>query len=386
MKKIIIVNNNLKIGGIQKSLVNLLNNISNMYDITLLLFEKDGEYLAQIPDNVKIETADSIIRTIALSYDECSKKGFKYKFSKIFLNILTKLFGNGFAINFALLFERKLKGYDIAISYMHCAPKKIFYGGPNEFVLKKIDAIKKISFVHCDFKLYGGDINYSKKIYSKFDKIVFCSNGCLDSFNSIFNEFCDKSYVVYNFINSDYLLNQSNIDTFDFDRTKKNILFIGRVTYDKGADIAIELIKKYVDEYSNNIHLYFIGDSNERSKYENMVNNYELQNYISFCGNQVNVSKYLKNADILLHVSRQEAAPMVFDEANFFNIPVLSSKTTSAIEMIENRGAGIVGDSFNDLYDKFIYMLNNNFDKNSIIKKDNKESIRQLKEVLDETI
>ena len=37
MKKIVIVNNNMKIGGVQKSLCNLLWSLHENYDITLVL-------------------------------------------------------------------------------------------------------------------------------------------------------------------------------------------------------------------------------------------------------------------------------------------------------------------------------------------------------------
>ena len=49
MKKIIIVNNNMKVGGIQKSLCNLLWSIHGRYDVTLLLFQAVGDYMNQIP-------------------------------------------------------------------------------------------------------------------------------------------------------------------------------------------------------------------------------------------------------------------------------------------------------------------------------------------------
>ena len=43
MERILIVNNNMHIGGVQKALVNLLWNIRDRYDVTLLLFSKEGE-------------------------------------------------------------------------------------------------------------------------------------------------------------------------------------------------------------------------------------------------------------------------------------------------------------------------------------------------------
>ena len=45
MKKILIVNNNMKIGGVQKSLCNLLWSVADQYDITLYLFAPIGAYM-----------------------------------------------------------------------------------------------------------------------------------------------------------------------------------------------------------------------------------------------------------------------------------------------------------------------------------------------------
>ena len=56
MKKILIVNNNLDMGGIQKSLVNLVKEVYEEYDITLMLFSKSGSLLRELPESVKIIT------------------------------------------------------------------------------------------------------------------------------------------------------------------------------------------------------------------------------------------------------------------------------------------------------------------------------------------
>lgn len=59
-------------------------------------------------------------------------------------------------------------------------------------------------------------------------------------------------------------------------------------------------------------------------------------------GEQKNPYRYLKNAKLFLLPSYHEAAPMVFGEASCLGIPILSTETTSAIEMVENQGAGWV--------------------------------------------
>ena len=49
MKRILIVNNNMHIGGVQKALLNLLQTLHADYDITLLLFYRGGALLNEVP-------------------------------------------------------------------------------------------------------------------------------------------------------------------------------------------------------------------------------------------------------------------------------------------------------------------------------------------------
>ena len=74
--KIIIVNNNMKIGGIQKALLNLLYEISPYYDITLFLFNNVGEYLEKVPKNIKIVGCNSPYKYFGMSQSESRKNIF----------------------------------------------------------------------------------------------------------------------------------------------------------------------------------------------------------------------------------------------------------------------------------------------------------------------
>ena len=70
MKKILIVNNNLDMGGIQKSLINLLKEIHNDYNVTLLLFSKSGTLLSGVPNDVKIIEPNKCYRMLGLKRAE----------------------------------------------------------------------------------------------------------------------------------------------------------------------------------------------------------------------------------------------------------------------------------------------------------------------------
>jgi hypothetical protein len=71
MKKLLIVNNNMHVGGVQKALYNLLWNIHDRYEVTLLLFSARGEFMNRLPENVRVIPCKSLFRYLGVSQGEC---------------------------------------------------------------------------------------------------------------------------------------------------------------------------------------------------------------------------------------------------------------------------------------------------------------------------
>ena len=94
MKKIIIVIDNMSIGGVQKSLSNLLVNIHDKYDISLLIFSKDLNIDYKIPKNVKILNSNFWLNLIGTPLD--SLKSPVSKIFKMVLIFLSKIFSAHF--------------------------------------------------------------------------------------------------------------------------------------------------------------------------------------------------------------------------------------------------------------------------------------------------
>lgn len=100
--KLAIVNNNLKIGGIQKSLINLLNLIGDRYEIDLILFHKDDELLADLNENVNVIESNLLFRLIGISFAEAKKHGFFVRFLSLFIKSCARLFGRKFVMSLIL--------------------------------------------------------------------------------------------------------------------------------------------------------------------------------------------------------------------------------------------------------------------------------------------
>ena len=73
MKRILIVNNNMHIGGVQKALLNLLQTLHADYDITLLLFYCGGALLNEVPSDVRVCAAGGAFRYFGMTKTMCRR-------------------------------------------------------------------------------------------------------------------------------------------------------------------------------------------------------------------------------------------------------------------------------------------------------------------------
>lgn len=80
MKKVLIVINSMSYGGIQKALINLLQEISakDEYEITLLMIRSKGAYIEQIPKGIKVLEANCFWKLLETSNAEIKEKIYFY--------------------------------------------------------------------------------------------------------------------------------------------------------------------------------------------------------------------------------------------------------------------------------------------------------------------
>jgi len=340
-KSILIVNNNMEIGGIQKALVNLLREIGSQYDVTLFLFHKHGELLKDVPDSVKIVEANPLLSLLGVSYEQSKGMGHLYFLIRTGLSLFSKLFGNRVPIACLVHTAKRIGSFDVAISYMQNSAKKMFYGGCNEFVFKKTIAHKKISFLHCDFENYEGNDAHNRNIYEKFDRIIAVSFGCQASFLKVMPHLKEKTRCVHNCYDFEQIKNLSNQKTMIYDNHYFNIVTVARLAPEKGIVRCLDIMKRFHQE-GIALRWHIVGDGPMRDEIHQYIAKEKMKDVIILYGKQDNPYRYIKNADFLLLPSYHEAAPMVFHEAAILGVPVLSTKTSSAVELVENENIGWV--------------------------------------------
>ena len=316
-------------GGIQKSLVNLVKEVSEDYDITLMLFSKSGPLLQEIPENVKILTPLKVYSILGLEKTDLKKQPLLFAL-KAFLLAYSKIFSRRSAMKLLGLFQKRIRGYDTVISYSHFPHPQYFSNGCADFVLDKTVCSNKICFVHCDYLHFGGQTESNNQAYLEFDKIACCSDSVRDRFIQGSRVPDSKVYSVRNFYDRNLLSYPTNHREL-FDDRVIHVVTIARLSQEKGINRAIEALAQ---SNRKDLCYHIIGDGPQKEEIARLISKYQLDRQVTMLGEQRDPYPYLTQADWLLVPSFHEAAPMVFDEAKLLGIPVITTNTTSAQEMI----------------------------------------------------
>lgn len=346
MKKIFFLLSFMHVGGVEKSFLGLLSIIPpNKYEIHLGLLSMQGELLNHIPPHVHVHHINCydkykwIINRPPLEVikEFCKQKQFFSAFIRLLLHIFYKLTSNSYYLYKWLLKDELTfpEKFDIAISY----------AGPSQsldyYVCKKIKATEKYGWIHFDISQFGIDKGMTKKLYKAYKKIYIVSESAKKKFDEIFPEFKTKTEVFYNIISIEEIQKQAiSGPTFTDDFQGIRILTVGRLSYEKGQDIAISTLKHLIENANStnkyNIRWYFIGDGKDRLEFEQLAKNLNISENVSFLGIQSNPYKFMKDCDIYVQPSRHEGYCITLAEAKCFDNPIIATNFTGAKEQLKS--------------------------------------------------
>lgn len=347
MKKILFVIPSLRIGGAEKSLVNLLNLIDlKEYDVNLLMFKPEGVFLQQVPSGIHILETDP---SLFYAY-KCDKNVFSCKSSirsetlRIFSTIVCRiLYGNHATqkrwIKFYNPILPKLEGeYDVAIGYLE--------GEASYYVIDKVSAKRKILWVHSNFDniKINEEASVYKEYFCKADKVISVSDKCVQVLQDNYPDMKDKFIFLPNLTSSVVLKNTAKAAIDEkFSKEKFNIVSVGRLTEAKGFDMAIDALK-ILKECKVSVHWWIVGDGELRERLEKQVRDNGVEQYITFLGFKSNPYPYMNNADLIVQTSRWEGKSIVLDEAKILGKPIVVTNYATVNDQILDRKEGIVVD------------------------------------------
>lgn len=344
-KKILFVTPHMICGGVEKSLISIVNEIpKNEYEVTILMVKARGEFLPFIPKWVTFgelplpnNVGEELLAGGAKASILKNIRNFKFiQAIKIFVKrAILKDAVPELSISFETI-SKINKHYDIAVAYHMHMPFIVKY------VAEKINADKKIAWIHNDFKVSGFNPRLIKESLDKYTYFFAVSKQLKEEFLEIFPSYNKKTDVFYNIISSDLIqsMSKDNIrytDNFNGIR----ILSIGRLDRQKGYDLAIKVCERLVkDGYK--FKWYVIGDGVERKRLEKQIKQCNVYNNFFLMGIKTNPYPYLRLCDIYVQPSRHEGYCTTVNEARILQKPIVTTNVAGVKEMIINNETGLV--------------------------------------------
>lgn len=359
--KILIVNKSFKLGGIQSSMVNMANELSNRFEVHIFLYNPDGVMRERLNNNVIVLPSSWRFKCLEMTPKEVLRsKSMKMILFKIFASVWTKLFGNRLPIKMAIKHQSKMSGYDLAIAYHQEQRKRSVISGFSRVVDECVDAKVKAAWIHFDSDTIDLDSKYNNKFYQKMDKVVCVSKSLMESFANNNPELSEKVDYCYNFMLYEKIMEKS-FETQEQEFPKDCFICFSacRLSSEKGLVRAIDAMASTFKKY-NDVRWYIAGEGPERENVESTIRRNGLVGKIILLGNQSNPYPYFKNADLSINVSYHEAAPMIFFESKALGTPVFATETSSAREMLNDGVDSFVCDnSLEGISDMFLYLMDN---------------------------
>ena len=334
MKKILFLIPNLKHGGAEKVLVNLVNNLDpTKYDITLQTLFDVGVNKEDLKPHIH--------------YRSFFKREFRGN------NRLLQLFPAKY------LWKRLVKEhYDIAISYLE---------GPTSRILSGCDDpdTKRIAWLHIELgsprlaAVGFRNVKEAQKAYPSFDEVVAVSKNVRSCF--LENLGIQRPIqILYNTNETEQIQNLAQLPMHDprFKKDQLCICSVAKLMKTKGFDRLLSVHKRLLEEgYPHRVYILGIGE--EQKELERLIEKHGLQDSFILLGFKKNPYRYVASSDLYVCSSRREGFSTAVTEALILGTPVVSTDCSGAKELLgEHDEYGIVVDNSEDgIYEGMKRML-----------------------------
>ena len=212
-------------------------------------------------------------------------------------------------------------------------------GGRIGLLCGRVD--KKAAFLHIDYEKAGYTRELDGGCWKCFDRVFAVSEDAAERFRAIYPEYKDKTTVFRNMVDQDFIRKRAGepggfSDHYDGFR----ILTVGRLTYQKGYDIAVEAVRKLKDAgYS--VRWYVLGDGDQRNYLEKKIARLGVERDFILLGSVENPYPYYRQADLYVHAVRYEGQGIAVWEAQTLGCAVIVSDYCGSREQVENGRYGI---------------------------------------------
>ena len=335
--KILFLIPNLKHGGAEKVLVNLVNNMdADKYDITVQTLFDEGVHKKELLPHIH--------------YKSFLKRGFRG--NSYMFKCLTATFW----------WSRIAKEhYDIAVSYLEGPTARVLSGCSDE-------KTKLVSWLHIELNspvlaAQGfRNIREARNAYERFDRIIAVSQNVRECFAGSLRV-SRPIRVLYNTNETEKIQSMAKktpqSDEFVVDHIP-TVISVAKLMKSKGFDRLIEVHRRLIAEGIEH-RIFILGIGEEQASLEKKIREYGVEQSFVLLGYDENPYQYVSKADLYVCSSRREGFSTAVTEALIVGTPVVSTDCSGAKELLgENNEYGlVVENSTEGIYEGMKKLLKN---------------------------
>ena len=350
MKRIFIFAHAMEIGGAERALLGVLENIDyQSYDVDLFLMRHSGEWIDLIPPQVHLLSEIPEYACLAVPIKTVLKKKkinvlIGLTIAKVKAKWRIKQLGLPEENQVELEYSHKYtlwgmpqinnQYYDLAISFLT----------PHYFVAERVNAKKKIAWIHTDYSKVNIDVESEYKMWNKYDNIISISDSVTRNFLTIFPQLTCKIVEIENVLPEKCIKKQAQ----EFDAKQEmpdngtvRLLSIGRFCYAKNFDNIPEICRIIVNK-GIKINWYLIGYGGDENLIRQKICDTGMQNNVFILGRKNNPYPYISACDIYVQPSRYEGNSVTVHEAQTLQKPVVITRFSTSSSQLKDGYDGVI--------------------------------------------
>lgn len=287
--------------------------------------------------------------------------------------------------------------FDLAVAWLE--------GASAYYVAEHVKAARKCAFIHIDYESAGYTREMDQNCWDSFEKIFMVSREVKEHFLAVYPEYADKAEIFHNLVDQEGIRRQSMVRGGFSDGREgvfngmrgvsdgmgdasnggegvsdgmgdasnggedvsnrmedvsngmggasngmrgvsggyegKRLLTVGRLTYQKAYDIAIDAMK-LLKARGCKAKWYVLGEGDQRKALEKKIAALHLEEDFVLLGAVENPYPYYVQADIYVHATRFEGKSIAIQEAQTLGCAVIASDCNGNREQIEDGVDGIL--------------------------------------------
>jgi glycosyltransferase involved in cell wall biosynthesis len=344
-KRILIAMQYMEIGGVERSLLGLLDAFDHSrFEVDLFLYRHSGELMKFIPREVRLLPEIAAYTTLTRPIAAIVREGYPgIAWGRLSAKIRARIFGlrrtagencaiYQYVADATTRFLPPIAPdteYDLAISFI----------APHNIVRDKVRARRKIAWIHTDYMNIAIDTKRELLSWSAYDHIAAISDDVRKRFIEHFPTLGAKVTVIENILSADSIKKQASLEHPAL-KGDISLLTVGRFCHPKAFDNAVRICAELIS-CGVPVKWYAIGYG-DRAPIDDAIRECGMEDHFVILGKKENPYPWIAACDIYVQPSRYEGKAVTVREAQILSRPVVITAFATSASQLRDGFDGVI--------------------------------------------